>query len=150
MLFHFFYLNFFKWCRLINDVNVTLAFIPSFVFLLASIFPQLNTKHNWLMSLCWFDLIDSSAWRRSSSVKIEQEVWIPSWFQPGSWLHFVVSENSFMRMIDAQISLHWSYLQQMPPEVTSVCYHRPKVWIIILLLTLLCLPASNVHFKTRI
>ena len=98
--------------RLVNDVKDSLAFIRSVVFLLASIFPQLNTKHNWLMSLCWFDLIDSSAWRRSSSVKIEQEVWIPSWFQPGSWLHFVVSESSFMRMIKAQISLHWSYVQQ--------------------------------------
>ena len=115
----------------------------SVVFLLASIFPQLNTKHNWLMSLCWFDLIDSSAWRRSSSVKIEQEVWIPSWFQPGSWFIFVVSENSFMRMINTQISLHWSYVQQMHLEVTSVCFYRPEVWTIILNLILLFLPTSN-------
>ena len=123
-------------------------FIRSVASVLASIFPHLNTRNG--TDLCCsvdFNLVDSSAWRRSSFVKIEQEVWIPPWFQPGSWLHFVVSESSFMRMINAQFSLHWSYVQQRNLKVTSAYSYRPEVWIIILFLTLLCLPTFNAHFR---
>ena len=70
--------------RLVNDVKVSLAFIPSVAFQLVFVFPLLNTKHNWPMSLCWFRLHRFFSVKKIELRQNRTRSLVPSWFQPGS------------------------------------------------------------------
>ena len=89
-----------------TELYLTSRFSPDFVRSVYSqcVFTglQLNRKHKLSRSVD-LDLVDYSMWRRASILR-QRSVWIPSWFPPGSWLLFLVSENSSIRMINAVVT----------------------------------------------
>ena len=85
-----------------TELYLTSRFSPDFVRSVYSqcVFTglQLNRKHK-LISLSWFRPRRLLNVKKSEHLKTAISLNTGSWFSPGSWLLFVVSENSSIRMI---------------------------------------------------